>query len=107
MKKILTEDEKNTIYEEVKEILSDELGKPVNEINPKTRIIEDLEGDSLIYLELIEEFKRKYGFGIEVRVIGQYLIEHPVYTVEETAHAIYDIMERGDELMKGAVLKGA
>ena len=101
MTRLLTEEEKQTIYEEIREILSDELGKPIDEIGPQTRIIEDLEGDSLIYLELIEEFKKKYRFDIEVRVIGQYFIENPVYTVKEIAWAIYDIIEKGEELVKG------
>ncbi|MEW5804001.1 MAG: acyl carrier protein [bacterium] len=106
MQKILTDEEKKIIYEEVREILSDELGVDLDKIDPDTKIIDDLGGDSLIYLELIEEFKKKYGFNLEVRVIGQYILAHPVYTVEETAKAIYDIIERGEELVGGAELVG-
>ena len=38
---------------------------------------------------------------VEVRVIGQYFQKHPIYTVGETAQAVYDIVERGDSLLKG------
>ncbi|MEW6377996.1 MAG: phosphopantetheine-binding protein [bacterium] len=99
MQKILSDEEKKTIYEEVREILSEELGVALDKINPETRIIDDLGGDSLIYLEMIEEFKKKYKFSLEVRVIGQYILAHPVYTVREVANAVYDIIERGEDLI--------
>jgi len=107
MKRILTDEEKGTIYEEVREILADELGRPLDKIRPEARIIEDLGGDSLIYLELIEEFKKKYQFEIEVRIIGRYLLAHPVNTVEELTRAIYDLMEKGEDFIRGdELLKG-
>jgi len=107
MEKILTDEEKRAIYEEVREILSDELGTDLDKIGPETKIIDDLGGDSLIYLELIEEFKKKYGFDLEVRVIGQYILAHPVYTVREIANAIYDIIEKGENLIgEGGLIGG-
>lgn len=109
MIKKLTEQEKKEIYDEVREFLAEELEKDLDEIKPESNIINDLEGDSLLYLELIEEFKKKYQFDVEVRVLGQYFQKNPVYTVEETVNAIYEIMERGDELieeLKGATLEG-
>jgi len=106
MQRILTDEEKKIIYEEVREILSDELGTDLDKINPDTKIIDDLGGDSLIYLELIEEFKKKYGFDLEVRVIGQYILAHPVYTVSEIANAIYAIIEKGENLIDEEDLVG-
>jgi len=101
MRKKLTEQKKKQIYEEIREILSDELATSLDEIGPKTKIIEDLGGDSLLYFELIEGFKQKYEFDIELRTIGQYLLENPVYTVEEVARAVYDVMEKGEGLVVG------
>jgi len=99
MTKTLSEEDKKEIYEHIREFLSDELDVPQEDIGQDTKIIDDLGGDSMIYLELVEDFKRKYDVNVEVRVIGQYFQRHPIYTVGETARAVYDIVERGDELL--------
>jgi acyl carrier protein len=100
MNRQLSAEDKKNIYDHIREFLSEELGVPIEEIKPETRIIDDLGGDSIIYLELIEEFKKKYRVTIEVRVIGKYFQKHPIYTVDETARAVYDIIERGENLLE-------
>jgi len=99
MGKTLTEQEKKDIYEHIREFLSDELDVPQDDIGPDSKIIDDLGGDSMIYLELIEDFKKQYNVTVEIRVIGQYFQRHPVYTVKEVAQAVYDIVQRGDALL--------
>jgi acyl carrier protein len=96
----LTDDEKTQVYEHIRQFLSDELGVPLDKIGPETRIIDDLGGDSIIYLELIEEFKKKYDISVEIRVIGRYFQKHPIRTVGETARAVYDIVEKGEGLVE-------
>jgi acyl carrier protein len=100
MNRQLTAEEKKKVYDHIREFLSEELGVPIDQIKPDTRIIDDLGGDSIIYLELIEEFKKKYRVTIEVRVIGKYFQKHPIYTVGQTAQAVYDIVERGESLLE-------
>jgi acyl carrier protein len=99
MKINLTDEDKKKIFEEVRQYLADELEVDKEKITENTNIIEDLGGDSILFLEMIEEFKAKYGINLEVRVIGQYMLKHPVYTVGETLNAMYNIIERGDELI--------
>ena len=100
MPRPLTDDEKTQVYEHIRQFLSDELGVPLGKIGPDTRIIDDLGGDSIIYLELIEEFKKKYDVSVEIRVIGRYFQKHPIRTVGETARAVYDIVEKGEGLVE-------
>jgi len=100
MTRTLTESEKKEVYEQIREFLSGELGVPLDKITADTKIIDDLGGDSMIYLELIDMFKKKYNVSVEVRVIGQYLQKNPIYTVGETAQAVCDFVERGDALLK-------
>jgi acyl carrier protein len=99
MGRTLTDQEKQDIYEHIREFLADELDTPLDDIGPDAKIIDDLGGDSMIYLELIEDFKKQYQVTVEIRVIGQYFQRHPVYTVKEVAQAVYDIIERGDGLL--------
>lgn len=100
MKMTLTDEDKRKIFEEVRQYLADELEVEKEKITENTNIIEDLGGDSILFLEMIEEFKARYGISLEVRIIGQYMLKHPVYTVGETLNAMYDIIQRGEELIK-------
>jgi len=106
MNRQLTEEEKAQIYEDIREFLSEELDVPLDQITAESKIIDDLNGDSMIYLELVDIFKKRFEANVEVRVIGQYFQQHPIYTVGETANAVYDIVERGDDLL-GAATKSA
>ena len=99
MTRQLTDQDKRDIYDSIRQFLSDELDAPVDSIGPETRIIDDLKGDSMIYLELVEDFKKKYNVKVEIALIGRYLQRHPVFTVGQTAQAVYDIVERGDRLL--------
>lgn len=95
----LTEEERKQVYEDIRSFLSDELDVPLDEIKPESKILDDLHGDSMIYLELVEEFKRKFDVSVEIRVIGLYFQRHPVYTVGEVAKAVCEIVEHGDKLI--------
>jgi acyl carrier protein len=100
MAKILTTDERQTIMTEIREFLADELGVELDRVTPEAKIIDDLVGDSMIYLELVEKFKKKYQIQVEIRVIGKYLLSHPVHSVGEVSQAVFDIIEKGDDLIK-------
>lgn len=100
MNRTLTEDEKKEVYDHIREFLSDELDVPLDAIGPDSRIIDELGGDSMLYLELIDEFKRKFGIALEVRTVGLYLQKHPIFTVGEVARTVCDFVEHGDEILK-------
>jgi acyl carrier protein len=100
MNRVLTDEERHKIFEEVQQYLADELEVDPQEITEDTNVIDDLGGDSILFLEMIEEFKEKYEIDLEVRVIGQYMLKNPVYTVGETLDALFEIIERGDELVE-------
>ncbi len=71
--------------EEVKNIVcnffSEECEVDISQITENTNIISDLEGDSLMFLELIEIFKKKYDLNIELKTIAKYIVRHPVETI--------------------------
>lgn len=67
-------------------------------INNETKIIEDLEGDSLMFLELLEVFKKKYGLEIGVESIGKYVMKHPADTVGKIVDLLLLIIEHGEKI---------
>jgi acyl carrier protein len=73
------------IKEEVKEIVcqffAEQCEVDISMINDQTNIISDLNGDSLMFLELIEIFKKKYNLNIELKTVGKYVLKHPIETI--------------------------
>ena len=100
MKRVLTDSEKKEIYNDIRQYLADELEVDIDKIQDDTNIIDDLGADSILFLEMFEEFKSKLQIDLEVRTIGQYLLNHPVYTFKEIINAIYLFIEKGEELIE-------
>ena len=65
----------------VYEFFSEECEVAIDELNDDTNVIKDLEGDSLMFLELLEIFKKKYGLNVELKTVGKYVVKHPAETI--------------------------
>lgn len=77
----ITENTKAEVKDIVYNFFAEECKVDINKINDTTNIISDLEGDSLMFLELIEIFKKKYNLDIELKTVGKYVVKHPVETI--------------------------
>lgn len=98
MARVLKEQEKQRIYDYIREFLAEELDVEIDEIKEDANIIDDLGGDSLLYLEIIEELKKQYDIKVEVRAIGQYMLQKSVNTIQEVLEAIYEIIEKEEQI---------
>jgi len=67
-------------------------------LNNETRIIEDLEGDSLMFLELLEIFKKKYSLDVSVESVGKYVMYHPAETVGKIVELVLLIIEHENKI---------
>ena len=89
--------------EEVKEVVLDffaeECEIEVEEVSEDSNIISDLDGDSLMFLELIEIFKKKYNLNIELKTIGKYAVKHPVKTIGELIDMQMLIVEHENNIL--------
>ena len=91
----IKEDVKNIVYE----FFSEECEVDISDINEDTNIISDLEGDSLMFLELIEIFKKKYDLDIELKTVGKYVLKHPVDTIGELIRTQLMMIEHGNGIL--------
>jgi acyl carrier protein len=94
----------DSIRSEVREIVyaffADECEFDIDQINDETNIIKDLDGDSLMFLELIEIFKKKYTLDIELKTIGKYSVKHPVATIGQLIDMQLLIIEHENRLLE-------
>lgn len=83
------------VREDVYAFFADECNIDIKDLNDDTDIIEDIGGDSLMFLQLLESWKKEYNIDLEFRVIGKYLIKNPVNTIGKAINlALLIICER-------------
>jgi len=97
---IVTEDIRTEVKEIVYSFFADECEVDISKINDNTSIINDLDGDSLMFLELIEIFKKKYNLEIELKVIGKFAVKHPVTTIGQLIEMQMLIIEHENRLLE-------
>ena len=100
---VITDEIKREIREQVIAYFAEECGRAPEEITEQTDIIEDLEGDSLMLLSLLEIFRKKYGLTIELKTLGKHLMKKPADTVGQVIDLSIQIVQYGDELINKAL----
>ncbi|MFO7614880.1 MAG: phosphopantetheine-binding protein [Bacteroidales bacterium] len=94
----------DSIRRDVKDIVyqffAEQCEVDIDEINDNTSIISDLEGDSLMFLELIEIFKKKYDLDIELKTVGKYVLKHPVDTIGQLIETQLLMIRHGNKILE-------
>ena len=96
----ITDDTRNEVSEIVYQFFADECEVELAGINSETDIFQDLNGDSLMFLELIEIFKKKYDLNIDLKTIGKYNVKHPVRSVGELIKTQLLIIEHENAILE-------
>lgn len=78
---------------------SEECDVDLAQINADTDIIEDLEGDSLMLLALLEMVRKKYGLSIELKTLGNHLMKKPADTVGQVVELTKAVVQYGDDIV--------
>jgi acyl carrier protein len=89
------EEIKNLVYD----YFSDECDYPRDELTDQTNVIEDLEGDSLMLLSLLEVVRKKYALSIELKTLGKHLMKKPANTIGEIVTLTAAIVKHGDAII--------
>ena len=96
----ITENTKKEVEQIVYSFFADECEVDISSLNESTNIIRDIDGDSLMFLELIEIFKKKYNLDIELKTIGKYAVKHPVQTIGELISMQMLIIEHENKILE-------
>lgn len=71
-----------------------------DKLSDSTNIIEELEGDSLMLLSLLEVFRKKYNLTIELKTLGKHLMKKPASTIGQVIELTTQIVRHGDDILK-------
>ena len=95
----ITDTTKDEVKKVVLDFFAEECEIEIDEISEDSNIISDLDGDSLMFLELIEIFKKKYNLNIELKTIGKYAVKNPVQTIGELIDMQLLIIEHENNIL--------
>lgn len=90
----------NKIRNEVYEFFADQCNVSVSDLNDDTNIIEDIEGDSLMFLQLLEMWKKEYDINMEFRVIGKYITKNPADTIGKSIDLAMKVICERDKFLE-------
>ncbi len=89
--------------EEIRDLVynyfSEECDIAKENISDGTNIIEELEGDSLMLLSLLEIVRKKYSLSIQLKTLGKHLMKKPAHTVGDVINLTLAIVEHGDDII--------
>ena len=68
-------------------------------LTDQTDIIEELEGDSLMLLSLLESVRKKYGLSVELKTLGRHLMRRPAETIGQIVELTLAIVRHGDDIV--------
>ncbi len=94
----INENTRNEVKQVVLEFFSEECEADLNILNESTNILTDIDGDSLMFLELIELFKKKYLLDIELKHIGKYIVKNPIETIGQLIDTTLLIIEHENHI---------
>lgn len=94
----ITENTRNEVKDVICNFFAEECEIDLSKINEDTNVIKDLEGDSLMFLELLELFKKKYDLDIELKTIGKYVVKHPAETIGQLIDTTMLIIEHENKI---------
>lgn len=97
--KNLTSEVKGEIRSLIYEFFSEECEVELEELNDETTISDDLDGDSLLFVELVELMKKKYDLNIQLQTIGKYLLKSPAETMGQVVDTSYLIYQHENEIV--------
>jgi acyl carrier protein len=95
----LTNKQENDIRILVYDFFAEECDIDQSKLTDSTNIIEELEGDSLMLLSLLEIVRKKYGLKIELKALGKHLMKKPASTIGQVVELTLKIVRHGDDIV--------
>lgn len=95
----ITKETETEIHQMVIDFFAEECDVEPDEISPDTNIIEELEGDSLMFMALLEQMRKRYGIGIELKTLARHLMKKPADTVGQVIELSVAMVRHGDDIL--------
>jgi len=94
----VTEAMKEEIRSVVYEFFAEECERDVCDIIDATNVIDDLEGDSLLFIELLQLLKKKYNLAVSLQSVGKYMLQNRAETIGKVIDLMIYVVNNQEKL---------
>lgn len=94
----VTDEIKFEIRNMVYTFFAEECEKDVSQMSDLTNVIDDLDGDSLLFIELLQLIKKKYNLSVSMQSVGKYMLQNRTETIGKVVDLMIYILENGNSL---------
>ena len=96
----MSSDREKDVRELVYGYFAEECDVETSEISDESHIIEELDGDSLMLLALLERACKRYGITVELKAVGKHLMKKPANTIGDIVSLTMSLVEHGDGILE-------
>lgn len=94
----VTEEVKYEIRNMVYTFFAEECEIDISQISDLTNVIDDLDGDSLLFIELLQLIKKKYNLSVSMQSVGKYMLQNRTETIGKVIDLMIYILENENSL---------
>lgn len=95
----ITEEIKNEIKDMIFNYYAEECEIDISEISIDSNPQDDLGGDSLMFVELIELASEKYDMDVKLQSVGKYMLKAPLNTMQDVIDVFCKIYQYGNDIV--------
>ena len=92
---------KDEIRDLVYDYFAEECEVERDSISDASNVIDELDGDSLMFVELVEILKKKYQLDVQIQNVGKYLLKNPAETVGAVIDICNAVYEKENAIVDG------
>ena len=89
----------NEIRDMVYNFFAEECDIDRSQLSDETDIVEELRGDSLMLLSLLEMVRKRYNLKVELKTLGKHLMKRPANTLGQTVDLTLAVVKHGDNII--------
>ncbi|MDD6826161.1 MAG: phosphopantetheine-binding protein [Oscillospiraceae bacterium] len=95
----ITEEIRNEIKDMIFDYYAEECEIDLSEITLESNPQDDLGGDSLMFVELIELASEKYDMDVKLQSVGKYMLKAPLNTMQDVIDVFCKIYQYGNDIV--------
>ncbi len=95
---LITDEMRDEVRDTIINYFAEECEVDKEKLSDATNVIEEIGGDSLMFLELLSVFIKKYNLNVELKSVGKYVLKNPTETIGQFVDTTMLVIEHENNI---------